>query len=485
MHKDSSKNKYSIIPPPKYEETKSTLIGRAGLHAMLHIFDSNQLGEEFRKCLPTNGSNRSFGNYELGLLLLACLMSGHDTIDNVEEFDDDELIENLLGGRLPTAKTMGNFLRRFEPHHIEALKKFLTKMGYAIRNHVQRIHSHKGEDKPHFKMDGTHHEQHGSKMEGCGWMKTSRDKSVYGYASLTVFDELGICYAGELLPAAHPKGNSVQLISQVLAPLRGEKIDNPFEKVAHISGDSAFLTQDLIKCCESHHATFTFAASRIIKWEEHKPEADSDLWVDWVYSDKELLKLKRKKKKPTECKLARWNWSPKWSQKENKKLMFPVVIKKQWRDDEVFGQDCGSYHYHAVATNRSLTNDTYQSVIEQYRPRADVENMIKEFNINFDAQHLPCLKQSANEVYLLFVLMSQNLIRWAAVIEQPDKPHFSKKIRRKLITSPGQVLRGGNQLTLRVKTKFLKEVKRFLEAWRSEPVKIPLYFSGSIELSSA
>lgn len=58
---------------------------------------------------------------------------------------------------------------------------------------------------------------------------------------------------------------------------------------------------------------------------------------------------------------------------------------------------------------------------------------LAEFKIGFDAKHLPCQKMSANEVYFLFVLIAQNLIRWAAVLEQPDKPHFSKKLRRKLI----------------------------------------------------
>jgi hypothetical protein len=103
--------------------------------------------------------------------------------------------------------------------------------------------------------------------------------------------------------------------------------------------------------------------------------------------------------------------------------------------------------------------------------------MIKEFKIGFDAKHLPCLKMSANEVYFLFVLIAQNLIRWAAVLEQPNKPLFSKKIRRKLITAPAQLLVGGRQLTLRVKKKFLKEVNSFLAAWWSQPVIIPPYFS--------
>jgi len=86
---------------------------------------------------------------------------------------------------------MGNFLRRFQPEHLQALKLFLTKMGYTLRTHSQQVHAHKGEKTPHFKIDGTSHEQHGTQMEGCGWMKTSSDVSVYGYASQTVFDELG------------------------------------------------------------------------------------------------------------------------------------------------------------------------------------------------------------------------------------------------------------------------------------------------------
>jgi hypothetical protein len=107
-------------------------------------------------------------------------------------------------------------------------------------------------------------------------------------------------------------------------------------------------------------------------------------------------------------------------------LKFPVVIKKEWREDEVMGQACGSYHYHAVATNRDLANQSYQCVVEAYRPRAEVENQIKEFKINFDAKHLPCLKKSANEVYFLFVLVSQNLIRWA--VHRHSATHFQHEI---------------------------------------------------------
>ena len=451
----------------KLEKSKKALASRAGIYGLLQIFDTTELGKEFAKCLPEDGSNRAYGGYQLGLLWVACLLSGFDCIDDVEEFDDDDLILALFGGKIPTAKTMGNFLRRFSPQNIDALKHFLTKMGYTLRAHAKAVHPHKGLNTPHFKIDGTTHEQHGKQMEGCGWIKMSDDKSVYGYASQTVFDEMGFCYAGELLEAAHPKGHPSALLDQVLSPLRGQKIENPFEKVADVSGDSAYLIEDVIRTVQSHHATFTIAAPRTIQWQTH---LDEMMWTSWVYNDEQLNKLKRKKMTPPECLLSRWHWSPGWA---DSKLILPVVIKKEWRHDEVMGEACGSYHYHAVATNRDLTQQSHQSVIEAYRPRAEMENQIKEFKINFDAKHLPCLSQSANEVYLLLVLISQNLIRWAAIIDQPDKPHYAKKIRRKLINAPAQLLFSSRQFTMRVKDKFLKEVSAFLERWRSHSVIIP------------
>jgi len=466
---DKSKN--FRIPKPRYEETKRALTSLGGLQALLHVFTSGPLAEDFKSCLPEEGSNRSFGSYQLGILLIASLLSGHDSIDDIVEFDDEDLLEELFKGEIPTPKTMGNFLRKFSEKNISDLKKFMTKLGYTLRDHVRRVHPHKGDEKPYFKIDGTVHEQSGRQMEGAGWLKISGGESKFGYASQTIFDELGFCFSGELLNSENPKGNAVQILDQVLAPLRGEKIENPFEKVAHVSGDSAYLNQDFITSCQSHHASFTISAPKTINWHEH---LDTREWTAWNYSEEQIKKLKRRKQTPSECYVSRWHWSPGYSKGT---LQFPVIIKKEWRSDEVFGQECGSFHYHAVVTNEDLARRTYQSVIEAYRPRADVENMIKEFKLGLDAKHLPCQKKSANEVYFLFVLIAQNLVRWAAILEQPDKPHFSKKIRRKLIFSPALVLKGSRQLTLKVKIKFKREVERFLEAWGSEPVTIPLYFS--------
>lgn len=464
------KTKYPM-PNIKIEVDKKGLVGHSGLSTLIQTFSNSPLGDELSKCLPEDGSNRSFGNYDLALLLIASLCTGHDSLDDIEEFEDEDLIEILFKRKTPTSKTLGNFLRRFEDHHVDSLKEFLTKMGYTLREHSKKVHPHKGDTIPHFKIDGTHHEQHGKKIEGTGWMVTSRDKSVFGLASQTVFDELGFSYAGELLPAKHPKGNASALIEQVVSPLKNKKIDSPFKKLFRLSGDSAYLTESVIRAVTSQNGIFNIAAPRTINWHQH---LDTREWCKWDFDTNNTNK--RKKTKITETLLSRWHWSPKWSKG---KLKFPVIIKKEWREDELFGDSCGSYHYHAVATNEDLFQKDYQHVIEHYRPRADVENMIKEFKLNFDAKHLPCLSFRANEVYFLFVLIAQNLIRWVALLEQPDKPKFAKKIRRYFITSPGRILKGSRQITLRVKKKFYKEVNRLIEAWRSQPIIVPLKLSSA------
>ena len=50
------------IPNVKLEKSKKALVSRAGLHGLLQIFDTTDLGKEFAKCLPEDGSNRAYGS---------------------------------------------------------------------------------------------------------------------------------------------------------------------------------------------------------------------------------------------------------------------------------------------------------------------------------------------------------------------------------------------------------------------------------------
>ena len=115
-------------------------------------------------------------------------------------------------------------------------------------------------------------------------------------------------------------------------------------------------------------------------------------------------------------------------------------------------------------TNEDLTKCSYQNIYERYSQRANMENFIKEVNMNFDAYHLPCLSFKANNAFLLLLLVAFNLLRWIAVITKPDKPHYAKKLRRSFIFQAGKIQLRTRQIYLKVSEKYLKEVQRLLEA---------------------
>ncbi|MCB0361417.1 MAG: IS1380 family transposase [Bdellovibrionales bacterium] len=454
----------------KIEATRESLVAHSGLPTIIDLFDSSPLSKEFSACLPERKSHRSLGSYRLGLILLASLASDHECLDDLLKFEDDESLEEYFRGEIPVPKTMGNFLRDFGPEHIAGLKNFLNKMGPAIRKHCREtlLGHHKIEKTPHYSIDSTFHEQHGDKIEGCA----INYEGKWGLQTQVVFDELGINYAGELQTGGTKPGvRGEKLLEGVLAHLRAQKIDTPFERVSQVSADSAYIFEDFIKTCMANHSTFFISAPKTIKWEE-QIDTDED-WVAWEYHIEEKIKAQKKGYELPVIYLKRWHWSPRWSEG---KLKFPVIIKKEWKADKVF-QDCGSWHYHAVATNENLSKHSYQSVIESYRRRANVENHIKEYKINFDAKHLPCLKYNANEAYMLFVLIAHNLLRWIAIIEEPTKPLYAKKLRRKYIFSPGKLVRHARQLVLKVSVKFKEVIEQLKEAWGKKPEIVPQQFS--------
>lgn len=456
----------------KLKVSKEKLVSNAGLGTIMQLFDDSPLSEKFAECLPERKSNNSHGSYRMALMMLTSLIHGDDCLDDIEkEFSDNDSFESFFKGKVPVAKTFGDYLRSFEDEHIQKLNQFLTTMGYAIRDHLQVSipEEFQPQATPHFSVDSTPHEQQGSKIEGCDY----NYNNLWCLNSEVVFDEVGLAYAGVLQTGnTKPGVDGPKLLEQVLSPLKHTKIQHPSIRVASVSGDSAYGFEEFIRTATSNHATFIIAARRNIPWEQQVEKfIDSD-WVKWEPSTKEIERYNQKNKKIPERYLARWHWSPSWATN----LKYPIIIKKEWKADPVF-EDSGSFHYHAVMTNEDLTKYSYQNIYERYSQRANMENFIKEAKMNFDAYHLPCLSFKANHAFLLLLLVAFNLLRWIAVITKPDRPHYAKKLRRSFIFQAGKIQFRSRQIYLKVSEKFFKEVQRLLEAWESQPVRIFPQFS--------
>lgn len=451
----------------RLEVSKGHMVSNSGLGTMIELFDSSPLSKELAHCLPERKSNNSHGSYRMALILLSSLIHGDDCLDDIEaEFADNPSAEAFFKGKIPVAKTFGDWLRDFDDSNINDLNQFLTKMGYTIRSHFRDSlpEKYQPKAKPYFAVDSTVHEQHGDKIEGCAFNYDGK----WCLNSEVVFDEMGIAYAGTLQTGnTKPGTDGPKLLDQVLEPLLVEKIKVPHIKTAHVSGDSAYGFEEFIRTMQKHHASFTIAARKNIPWESEIPNLE-ELWTEHKYSVDELLKLQKKKKNPSPKFYARWHWAPSWAPN----LKFPIIIKKECKEDPYF-QGSGHWHYHAVITNEDLAQNSYQDIYSRYLMRANMENFIKEAKVNFDAYHLPCLSFKANHAFLLLLLIAANILRWVSLITKPDKPLYAKKLRRKFIFQAGRLVSHARQLTLKVSQKFKQEVEKLKEGWQAHPITIP------------
>jgi len=216
-------------------------------------------------------------------------------------------------------------------------------------------------------------------------------------------------------------------------------------------------------------------------WRDHIGEVTD--WTSWVYTQDELDKAAKKNRELPKVELGRFYWQPSWSES----LRIPVVVKRTWVEASAQSEDKNGqfvlipvpahWEHYAIVTNWDLFRHSLQEVMEFYQKRGNAERFIREEKYGFDMLHMPCLAMNANYAFLQLAMVAHNLLRWIALVQKPDKPHFSKKIRRRCIYIPGKVIRHARQLILRIPVRYYEEVTRLLPGLRFNPPK-PAFASG-------
>jgi hypothetical protein len=158
-------------------------------------------------------------------------------------------------------------------------------------------------------------------------------------------------------------------------------------------------------------------------------------------------------------------------------LMFPVVVKRTWKparpetQHDLFAPDTilaeGEWDYYAVVTNFDLSKWSLQEVMEHHAKRGNAENFVKEEKYNFKLKNFPCQKLLANHVWVQHALIAHNLIRWIALMDKPDRPHYSKKVRRRYVFNAGKLVYHAGAWALRVmESAYERGLKDLREGWQ-------------------
>jgi len=217
---------------------------------------------------------------------------------------------------------------------------------------------------------------------------------------------------------------------------------------------------------------FTVTAHGNTGWEAKAKAIPNEEWKAWEYSKPEIEASIRNRKELPNIELATFIYQPGWS--EN--LRFTVVVKRTWEKYKqgslFYGQ--GFWNYYGVITDVSTYKFTFQSIMEHHGQRGNSENFIREAKYGYDLKHFPCKKLMANHAYGLLALVAHNFYRAMSFVDNPDKPHFSKLLRRKLIFIPAKLVAHARQLVFKIPQRFMEEVNRFKQAWEAPPIIPPL-----------
>jgi len=419
-----------------YEPTDEEMTAGAGLGPLIDVFMQSPQYEELSKCLPKRVSNASYDSRHFALTYMAGFWYGHEALDDFQEFEEDPSVEDKLGG-LPSVRAMGDYLRDFSPENIAAMNTFLTRQAISARKAI------KPAEVVTLDIDSTSHVQSGDLMEGLAW----NYKNEWCLDSLVTFDELGLAYAMELRPGnTYSSDGGAAMIDKVLISLPKPADATQEHKVR---ADSAFCREDFIRAVMNRGALFTITAHDNINWTTEAKKITS--WQPWVYSPEEIEKAQKRKRDLPRVELSHYLYQPGWA--EN--LRFPVIIKRTWVESEQGALfDTGCWKYYAVVTNWSLYWHSMQQIIEFHNKRGNGENFIREEKYGYDLKHFPCQKLMANHAYGLLALVAHNFLRTIAIIDKLDKPHYSKKLRRKFVFVPGRLIKHARQLVMKVPKRF-------------------------------
>ena len=125
-------NRIRIVP------TGERMTDAAGLGSIVVSYDASRISKELVPCLPERTGNRTHGSYRMALTQISSFIYGHDSLDDLEWFRKDPYIEESLDGKVAAPNTMGDFLRDFEPVHIDRMNNYFTRQSKTYRRYFQK-----------------------------------------------------------------------------------------------------------------------------------------------------------------------------------------------------------------------------------------------------------------------------------------------------------------------------------------------------------
>ena len=215
--------------------------GLALVEELCRSFDVAQIIDEHVHVLK---QHQPFHESDHILAQVFNLYVGGSTLEDLASLQHDEALRRMLGAcRLPDPTTAGDFLRRFTPESLAALRTANTRIQRAVWRKLARRHRWPRGKRPRMVvyLDGHIKELYGASIEGADFSYTGK----WSYQALTVtLAGTGECLAVRLRPGNMRSSEGAASVLDEVLPWIKEHAEDVL-----VVADSDFDRSDVRQAC--------------------------------------------------------------------------------------------------------------------------------------------------------------------------------------------------------------------------------------------
>ena len=441
------------ILPHTLATTNDKLTSRAGLLTIAQVMQTLNLSKRIDHHFPSPKSNRGFQPSSFIQTLILMQHEGSFHLDDVRHIHDDQALISVLNlKQIPSASTLGNWLRKMGND-----QRFFSawhEVNKAILSSA--LHNRKG-----VTLDIDASEIIANKTSA----KWTYNKNKGYMPMIGHVAETGQIVSCDFRTGnASPASNNLEFIQQC------EKYLPDDCYVQSLRIDCAGYQEKIIKYCDQNNIQYAIRAKTNNTIKALLASLTEDDWQPLI--DKKGQPVKNQQTYRTTQTICEYEKA------------FTLIVQRQviegqaeldlTHDDETGEQiNAQGYIYRAIATNRDdLSND---KIIHWYNQRAeDSENRIKELKLDFGGDVLPCSDINANALYFLMTALSYNLFAlMRQLLPEELSHHRAMTIRWRLYAMAAKVVKTGRQIFIKLQKKhkiLLEQVLIALKEFEPPPI---------------
>lgn len=369
------------------------------------------------------------------LTLVHTLVAGGSHIDHADMLRAGDT-RRVLPFRVVAPSTLGTFLRSFTFGHVRQLDRVIAE---TLRR-VWALGAGPEGGRLVIDVDSTIAEVFGYAKQGA----------AYGYTKQKGYHPLMASRAdtGEILHVRLRKGSSRKganrFIEELVARVRRAGATGEIL----LRADSGFWSRQLIDTLGRLGVSFSITVALNPSIRSTIEEIPDSAWVPIIYPD------------GGEAEVASFPYTTGRGPQGQR----PTTVRMVVRRTRLVGKQAAlwpDWRYHVFVTNR---HQPAVLVDREHRHHAVVELAIRDLKEGAGLSHVPSGHFSANGAWLACAVLAHNLIRWTALLGDPDSRDtlvVAATFRTQLVAIPGRLVNRAGRTILRLPTHW-PWAKRFL-----------------------